>query len=151
MNNSRATSMLNKYSQTAIDAGVESATPHRLVQLMMEGILDKIALAKGNMERREFEAQGRHINWAISLINGLRMSLNKEDGGELAENLDALYDYMVHRLSEGHAATLPEALEEVASLMRTVKSGWDAVPELIERESGAAQPQSYPDAASLGA
>lgn len=151
MSNSRAMSMHNKYTQTAIDSGVETATPHRLVQMMMEGILDKIALAKGNMGRREYEAEARHINWAISLINGLRMSLNKEDGGELAENLDALYDYMVSRLSEGLAGKLPEALDEVSSLMRTVKSGWDAVPGLLGREPAAPQSQSRPDAASVGA
>lgn len=150
MSNTRATSMLNKYSQTAVDSGVESATPHRLVQMMMEGVLDKIALAKGFMARREHEAEGRHINWAVSLINGLRMSLNKDEGGDLAEDLDSLYEYMVRQLLEGHMKANPGLLDEVASLMREVKSGWDGIPEALDRETGAVQEQPHPDAAPLG-
>ncbi|HKJ22823.1 MAG TPA: flagellar export chaperone FliS [Gammaproteobacteria bacterium] len=150
MSKSRATSMLSKYSQTAIDSGVESATPHRLVQMMMEGVLDKVALAKGFMARREYEAEGRHIKWAVSLINGLRMSLNKDDGGELAEDLDALYDYMVRQLLEAQVNSKSELLDEVTSLMREVKSGWDAIPDVLDSEAGAVQPGKYADAAPLG-
>lgn len=145
MSNTRA---LNKYSQTAIDSGVDGATPHRLVQLMMEGVLDKVALAKGYMARHDFEAQGRHINWAISLVNGLRMSLNKQDGGEIAENLDSLYDYMVRRLLQAHAEGKADLLDEVTSLMREVKSGWDAVPEALEREAKGRQPETHTGTAS---
>ncbi|MHB1239323.1 MAG: flagellar export chaperone FliS [Gammaproteobacteria bacterium] len=129
---------LKQYSQTAMESGIESASPHRLVQMLMEGALDKIASAKGSMARRAFEAKGHQINWAISIINGLRMSLDKDGGGELVENLDSLYDYMVRRLMSAHVENNPAMLDEVASLLREIKSAWDAIPDEIKNAPRAA-------------
>jgi flagellar biosynthetic protein FliS len=64
-----------QYGKVAVGSEVNFASPHRLVQMLMEGALEKIAIAKGHMARREYEAKGKHINWAISIINGLRGSL----------------------------------------------------------------------------
>lgn len=127
-------SPLKKYSQTAVESGIENATPHRLVQMLMEGALEKIATAKGHMIRHQFEAKGRQVNWAVSIINGLRMSLNKEDGGELVRNLDNLYDYLVRRLMTANRDNDPGILDEVASLIGEIKTGWDAIPAILERE-----------------
>lgn len=129
---------LKQYSQTAVESGIESAGPHRLVQMLMEGALEKIATAKGYMARRGYEAKGHQINWAISIINGLRMSLDKETGGDLVENLDALYDYMVRQLMSANAENDSALLDEVASLLRELKSAWDAIPDEIKRAPRAA-------------
>lgn len=123
-----------KYARTAVESEIEGATPHRLVQMLMEGVLEKIATAKGYMMRRQFETTSRHINWAISIVNGLRTSLNKEAGGDLARNLDELYDYMSRRLVQANINADPAMLDEVAALMAEVKSGWNQVPALLERD-----------------
>ena len=86
------------------------------------------AVASGQASRREFEAKGKSITWAISIINGLRGSLNLEEGGDIARNLDDLYDYMVRRLLDANAASDAATLQEVAGLLGEVKSGWDAIP-----------------------
>ncbi len=120
---------LRHYNETAVESGIENAGPHRLVQMLMAGALEKVATARGHMERREFEAKGRQISWAVSIINGLRMSLDTEAGGELVENLDGLYDYMVRRLMSANLENDPAILTEVASLLREIKAGWEAIPE----------------------
>jgi len=119
---------LARYAQIAGSAEVAYASPHRLVQMLMEAALDKIAIATGQASRREFEAKGRSVNWAISIINGLRGSLNLEEGGDIARNLDDLYDYMLRRLLDANAASDPAILQEVAGLLGEVKAGWDAIP-----------------------
>ena len=119
---------LARYTQIAGSAEVAYASPHRLVQMLMEAALDKIAIATGQASRREFEAKGRSVNWAISIINGLRGSLNLEEGGDIARNLDDLYDYMLRRLLDANAASDPAILQEVAGLLGEVKAGWDAIP-----------------------
>ena len=119
---------LARYAQVAGSAEVAYASPHRLVQMLMEAALDKIAIATGQAARRDFEAKGRSINWAISIINGLRGSLNLEAGGDVARNLDDLYDYMLRRLLDANAASDPAILQEVAGLLGEVKAGWDAIP-----------------------
>ena len=122
------TNGVTRYAQVAGTTEVAYASPHRLVQMLMEAALDKIAIATGQATRRDFEAKGRSINWAISIINGLRGSLNLEEGGEIAHNLDDLYDYMVRRLVDANAATDPAILQEVSGLLGEVKAGWDAIP-----------------------
>ncbi|MEN8166469.1 MAG: flagellar export chaperone FliS [Pseudomonadota bacterium] len=122
-----------QYGKVAVGSEVNYASPHRLVQMLMEGALEKIAIAKGHMDRKEHEKKGKHINWAISIINGLRSSLNQEEGGEMANNLDNLYDYMVRRLSEANLSNDMAILDEISSLILEIKMAWDAIPDEIKQ------------------
>ena len=133
MSYGKALSAMKQYQQTAVDAGINDATPFRLIQMLLEGALSKIAVATGHMRRGEIGPKGRAISTAVSIINGLRVSLDKEAGGEIAANLDALYDYMARRLMEAHAKNDPEILAEIAGLLRELKSAWDAIPEPVQR------------------
>jgi flagellar protein FliS len=124
---------VQQYGKVAVGSEVAFASPHRLVQMLMEGALEKVATAKGHMIRKEFEAKGSHINWAISIIDGLRGSLNMDEGGAMANNLDNLYAYMVRRLAESNVSNDVEALDEVSSLLLEIKSAWDAIPEEVKQ------------------
>lgn len=130
---------LNQYRKVGVHAGIADASPHRLIQMLMEGALDKIHAAKGHMARGEVAAKGKHISWAISIVDGLRSSLDLKAGGELAENLDALYDYMNRRLLDANLHNDQSALDEVSKLLLEIKQGWDAIPEqLRHRKPGGA-------------
>ena len=118
---------LDQYSRNAVQTGVESASPHRLTQMLMEGALGKIAAAKGNMERGNIQAKGDQIGSAISILEGLRTSLDMEKGGEIAQNLDDLYTYMERRLFESHKNNDLAILDEVSDLLRQIKEAWDAI------------------------
>ena len=132
---SRLKSALTQYNSVSVNSGVEDATPHRLVQMLMEGALDKIATAKGHMVHNEPAEKGRFISWAISIISGLQSSLDMEAGGELSRNLDDLYDYMVRRLGEAGAGNDPAILDEVSALLLEVKSAWDVIPSEIDSQN----------------
>lgn len=118
---------LDQYSRNAVQTGVESASPHRLIQMLMEGALGKIAAAKGNMEHGNIQAKGDQIGSAISILDGLKSSLDKEKGGEIAQNLDDLYIYMERRLIEAHSNNDTAILDEVSDLLRQIKEAWDAI------------------------
>jgi flagellar protein FliS len=122
-----------QYGKVAVGSEVAFASPHRLVQMLMEGALEKVATAKGHMSRKEYEAKGAHINWAISIIDGLRGSLNMQEGGEMANNLDSLYAYMVRRLAEANVNNEIAILDEVSSLLLEIKSAWDAIPDEVKQ------------------
>jgi len=136
MNMAKLHSAVQEYSRVGVAGGVESANPHRLIQMLMNGALEKIAIAKGHMERGEVSKKGGHISWAISIIDGLRASLDLEQGGEIAQNLDDLYDYMTRRLARANVENNPVFLDEVASLIRSVKDAWDQIPELNNQQQG---------------
>jgi len=121
-----------KYQNISSQSGVENATPHRLIQMLIDGSLDRINKAKGHMNRGEVSEKGEAISSAISIIGGLQGSLNKESGGEVAENLDKLYNYMIEKLVEANQSNNTEILVEVSKLMLNIKSGWDQIEPKAE-------------------
>jgi flagellar protein FliS len=127
-----AVSAMKQYQQVSVHSGIMDASPHRLVQMLMEGALEKIALAKGNMANREIANKGENISKAIAIIGGLQSSLNKEAGGEIAENLGNLYDYMSHRLVIANLRNDESILDEIAGLMVEIKMGWDGIPDTFK-------------------
>jgi len=129
MVNSRINSALSQYQSVSVSSGIEDATPHRLIQMLMEGALDKIATAKGYMLQGNTAEKGRHISWGITIISGLQSSLDMDAGGQISTNLDDLYDYMVRRLGEAGATNDPAILDEITSLLIEVKSAWDTIPQ----------------------
>ncbi len=129
---------MQQYRQNHIQGGIEAASPHRLVQMLMEGALEKILAAKGFMAQQEVAKKGEQISWAISIIDSLRSCLNVDVGGDFAQNLFDLYNYMERRLLEANIANDSSMLDEVGQLIIEIKSGWDAIP--AEYHHNSAQP-----------
>lgn len=121
-------SAINTYQTVQVDAAVLGASPHELIAKLFEKAIDSIEEAKVHMQSGEITAKSQHIKIAISIIaDGLQSSLNIEAGGELAERLNALYEYMVQRLMKAHIDNDTTILDEVVSLLREIKSGWDGI------------------------
>ena len=102
-------------------------TPHRLIQMLMAGLLVRINSAKGAIEHGDMEGKATYISKAIGIVGGLNEALDLEKGGELAANLRGLYEYMSMRLFQASQENSPEKLNEVASLMKDIKEAWDAI------------------------
>jgi flagellar protein FliS len=124
---SKTRNALQQYEKVGVQSGVENASPHRLVQMLMEGAAARIAAAMGHLQRGTIAEKGRNISLAISIIAGLRSSLDKDKGGQIADNLDRLYDYMIRRLLEANLRNDRAMLDEVQKLLQEIKEGWDAV------------------------
>lgn len=122
-------SALSQYQQVNTAAAAESASPHRLIQMLMEGCLQRLAEAKGFIRRGDVAARGVAIGKAINIVGGLQDSLNKEVNNALPQQLDALYGYMQKRLVEANLKNSEAIVDEVAGLMRTVKEGWDGIEQ----------------------
>ena len=97
------------------------------MQLLLDGALDRIAQAKGALNAGDVANMGHSLGKAIGIISGLQSCLDKDEGGEIAVNLDRLYDYMNRRLLDVHQEKSPSPLDEVTSLLGTIKSGWGRV------------------------
>ncbi len=136
-------SALNQYKKVGNQSTAAFANPHRLIQMLMEGALEKIKTAEGYMRQKNIQKKGEYIGWAISIIEGLRVSLDFEKGGEISQNLNALYDYMERRLSTANAQNSIEMLEEVHGLLSEIKEGWDAIPQdIIDKHAARVENQS---------
>ena len=120
-------SYASHYSQVDNYTGVTEASPHRLVQMLLDGVLGKIAAVKGLMLRSDISKKGEVIGQAISIIGGLRSSLDMEAGGEIAVNLDNLYEYMERQLIKANLENNTVLLDEVVVLLREIKVAWDSI------------------------
>ena len=119
---------VSHYNQVDCYTGVAEADPHQLVMMLLDGALGKIAVAKGFMDRNETAKKGEVIGQAISIVGGLRSSLDMSAGGEIAANLNGLYTYIERRLLESNLTNDIAMLDEVALLLREVKTAWEAIP-----------------------
>jgi flagellar protein FliS len=118
---------LRQYQKVNGVAQTSEASPHRLVQMLMQGGLDRIAQAKGAIARNDVAQKGELIGKAIGIIGGLREGLDLEHQAEALADIDSLYAYMSKRLVEANVKNDPEILNEVARLLITLKEGWDAI------------------------
>ena len=116
-----------QYQSVGNYASVSGADKLKLVQLMMQGALDRIARAKGHLSRGEISAKGEQIGRAIQLIDGLRTSLDLAEGADIAANLERLYEYMMRRLLRANLEDDIAALDEVSGLLGEVREAWDDV------------------------
>lgn len=116
---------ISAYQKVGVDAAVEVADPHRLILLLFAGAQAAIGKARAAMQQRQIAVKGEAISKAIDIIaNGLKVSLDLEKGGEIAERLDALYDYLVLRLLRANLENDLHALEEVAGLLEEIHGAW---------------------------
>ena len=124
----------NQYKQVGSTSEAMDADPHRLIQLLMEASLTRMAQAKGAIERDDMETKANLLGRVMEIIHTLQASLNHEQGGEIAGNLERLYDYMSRRLLEATNLNDIDMIEEVMGLMLEVKQGWDAIREEYLRD-----------------
>ncbi len=124
---------IDEYTRLALRTDIETASPHRLILLLLDGALDKIRAARTSMTRGNIAAKGSNITWAMSIIDGLRASLNHERGGKIAANLDALYDYMARTLVTANLHNDETKLVEVEKLLHEIRAGWKGIEAQVER------------------
>lgn len=123
MNNPQGASA---YQNVGIGSAAVGASRERLVQMLLDGALERIATAKGHIQRGESARKGEQIGKAISIVDGLRVSLNPE-AGEISANLGDLYTYIGSRLLTANVEDDVSILDEVGDLLREIKSAWDVL------------------------
>ena len=123
---------INTYKNVAITSEIYTADPHRVIQLLMQGFMDKIIQAKSAMSRNVCSEKSESLDRALKIINGLLSSIDMEKGGDLSENLKFLYNYMSKRIFDANVKNDTEILDEVYRLMTTVKEGWDLIPQSVK-------------------
>ena len=122
------TNPASAYSSVGIETAVPGASPHQLIVLLFEGARQAVVIARAGIESGDVPQKGMAITKAIDIIlNGLRASLNLEEGGDLAQNLYALYDYMARRLLHANQNNDKAALDEVLSLLTEIHGAWVAI------------------------
>ncbi|MDQ7990743.1 MAG: flagellar export chaperone FliS [Candidatus Dactylopiibacterium sp.] len=124
------------YAQVGIETNIASASPHQLVLMLFDGALLSVNSAAAAIADQDLAGKIRHVTKAIEIISmGLKASLDPQGGGELADRLGALYDYMCLRLTLGNAQNNVAPVEEVAGLLRELREAWAQIAGTQRPES----------------
>jgi flagellar protein FliS len=124
-------SRLAAYQSVSAHGNVAAADPHRLVLMLMDGVMERLAKARGCIERGEISDKAKLLHSCVTLLTELRGSLNIHQGGALARNLSELYEYMMRQLMRANLESNVEYVKEVTSLLGEVRGAWMAIgPEV---------------------
>ncbi len=121
--------------QSADHSAIAYADPHELILRLMNGAIERIAQARGALSRGEVATKAECISKAVQIIGGLEGCLDHEQGGELAGNLTALYQYMSLTLAEANLNDDIAKLNEVSELLRQIRAAWAQIPEQVQQAS----------------
>lgn len=123
----------NAYRRVGIETGIESASPHRLVAMLFDGLVEAIAQARGAMQAGQIEAKGRAIGRAVRIVDeGLRGGLNAAGGGNLATDLADLYAYITKRLTHANLRNDIAALDECQRLVEPLREAWASIAPQVD-------------------
>ncbi|AKP32216.1 flagellar export chaperone FliS [Yersinia aleksiciae] len=113
------------YAKVGLESGVMSASPHQLIVMLFDGAQSALVRARILMSQGDIPGKGTALSKAIDIINnGLNAGLDLENGGEMAENLSALYNYMSRRLLHANLHNDEQAINEVAALLENIADAW---------------------------
>ncbi|WP_286257510.1 flagellar export chaperone FliS [Pseudoalteromonas apostichopi] len=126
---------VKNYQKEALKTRIAGADRYEIIQMLMAGAIEKMVLAKVAIEKKHYEAKSEHLSKASAILEALRGCLDFEVGGEVTENLYALYSYMIDRLLDASIKNDPEIVTEVSNLLKEIKSAWDAIPHDVREKT----------------
>lgn len=125
----------SQFQKTELNSQVESASPHKLIDMLLAGAKSNISCAKVCMEHNQIEKKGIHVSKALSIVGGLQSSLDMEKGGEISVRLEQLYDYIQRILVQANLHNNPKQLDEAYQLLNTIHEGWQQIGEYTNEPS----------------
>jgi flagellar protein FliS len=128
----RSGGMANAYRQVGVETSVHAASPHRLIAMLFDGYMDALTTARGAMRQGQVEVKGRAISRAARIVDeGLKASLNVAEGGQLAEDLRALYEYLTMRLTQANIRNDEAILDECVNLVEPLRAAWREIGDKV--------------------
>ena len=135
MNMALRNKFAQQYASNYVETAVTEATPHKLIEMLYEGVLKHLNLTKVFIDQKNFEKKSTHVNKTLSILNALRAGVDLEKGKEVGGNLYDLYDYCYRRVFEASSKNDSAIISEVIELIKSLDEAWKQMPEDIKRVS----------------
>lgn len=132
---------INAYKKGNLKQDIASADPHKITLMLMQGALERMAYGKGCIERKDFEGKSDHLSRVSAILMNLRDTLDMDVKSEVTDNLYALYDYMIQRITDANIQNDLNIMDEVINLLLPIKTAWASIPEEAKQEAYEAQRQ----------
>lgn len=120
---------LQAYKKVSVDSQLTAASPHKVVQMLLAGAIERLIQGKAAMEQGNMPVKGERFGKALDIIMALRSCLSMEEGGDIAVNLDQLYEFMITQVTIANHENNSQRIDDVVDIIREIKSAWDQIPE----------------------
>lgn len=140
---------LKAYNRTKLEAEILVASPHRITQMLFEGLIERLNQAKGYIEIGDFAKKAEFISKAMGILNGLQGAVDTSYDEELGNRIIGLYDYMKERLNDANTSNSTEPIDEIIRLITPIKEAWDNIPDDIKDEQNAAIAKKHEEIDSI--
>lgn len=134
---------LKAYNRTKLEAEILVASPHRITQMLFEGLIERLNQAKGYIELSDYAKKADYISKAMGILNGLQGAVDTSYDEELGARIIGLYEYMKDRLNDANTSNEIEPIDEVIRLITPIKEAWDNIPEEVREEQNIAITKKY--------
>ncbi|EGR2794610.1 flagellar export chaperone FliS [Vibrio navarrensis] len=129
---------LQAYKKVSVDSQLSAASPHKVIQMLMAGAIERLIQGKAAMQAGNIPVKGERLGKALDIIIALRSCLSMDDGGDIARNLDQLYEFMITQISNANHKNDPQPIDDVIDIIREIKSAWDQIPNEYHNLTAAA-------------
>jgi flagellar protein FliS len=119
---------LQAYKKVSVDSQLSAASPHKVVQMLMAGAIERLVQGKAAMLQGNISVKGERLGKALDIVISLRSCLSMDDGGDIARNLDQLYEFMITQITTANQQNEPKPIDDVIDIIREIKSAWDQIP-----------------------
>jgi len=119
---------LQAYKKVSVDSQLSAASPHKIIQMLMAGAIERLIQGKAAMQQGNIAVKGERLGKGLDIIISLRTCLSMDDGGDIAKNLDQLYEFMITQITIANQKNDPQPIDDVIEIIREIKSAWDQIP-----------------------
>ena len=119
---------LSQYGKIKDDTQTMYASPHQLMLMLFDGALEAMSLTIAAIQNKNFELRSKQNTRSITIINGMRECLDMEAGGELADNLYSLYQYMAQELFRASFKNDAETIRNIQTMLKDIRGSWEKIP-----------------------
>ncbi len=119
---------LKAYKKVSVDNQLTDASPHKVIQMLLAGAIERLIQGKLALQQGDIPLKTERFSKALDIVLSLKNSLSMDENIEIADNLDALYQYMIQQITLANRENNAEPADEVIYLLREIKSAWDQIP-----------------------
>ena len=123
-----AIAALAQYGQIKNDAQTTYASPHQLMLMLFDGAIEAMSMTVGAIQNKNFELRSKQNTRSITIINGMRDCLDMEAGGDLANNLYSLYQYMAQELFKASFKNDADTIQNIQAMLKDIRESWEKIP-----------------------
>ncbi|MDC1347468.1 MAG: flagellar export chaperone FliS [Glaciecola sp.] len=124
---------INAYKKDSLKQQLTNADPHKITLMLMSGAIDRLAFAKGCIERKDLSGKSQYLSKTTAILINLRDTIEMKTNPEFSQNLYALYDYMLDKIGEANITNTIDPLHEVSELLTPIRDAWAQIPDAAKQ------------------